>query len=147
MRTIGRRPYFAYGQNCVREAMRDRAPEASFTCSARLYGFRWVIAPCGYATVIPAAERSVYGLLWCISEGDEFGLDLAEGVGVGGYVKRQRKVNTRCGKQVEALVYETPSRHIGRIPMPGYVEDVIASLSGDDFVPRAYLEELSSWVR
>lgn len=147
MRSAERRPYFSYGQNCVREVMRIRAPEASFTCSARLDGFRWAIAPCGYATVIPAAARQVYGLMWCITECDEYGLDLAEGVGVGGYVKRKREVTTRCGKQVQALVYETPSRRIGRIPVPGYIEDIVAALSGDDFVPRTYLEELSSWLR
>ena len=147
MRSPERRAYFSYGQNCMREVMRDRAPEASFTCSARLYGFRWVIAPCGYATVVPATGRCIYGLLWCITESDEYGLDLAEGVGVGGYVKRLREVTTRCGKQIEALVYETPSRRVGRIPMAGYIEDIVAALGGDDFVPRAYLEELSSWVR
>jgi hypothetical protein len=147
MKSAERRSYFSYGQNTVREIMRDRAPEASFTCSARLDDFRWAIAPCGYATVVPATGRGVYGFLWCITKSDEYGLDLAEGVGVGGYVKRQRRVTTRCGKQIEALVYETPSRRIGRDPKPGYVEDVIASLSGDDFVPRTYLEDLSSWLR
>lgn len=148
MSTADRRAYFAYGSNTVREVMRDRAPEASFVCFARLDGFKWSIATCGYGTVIPANGRSVYGLLWCITAADEFALDLVEGVGVPeGYVKRRRTVVTQCGREVEALVYESLSRRIGRDPMPGYIEDIIAALSGDEFVPQAYLLELRAWLR
>ena len=147
MSAAGRSAYFAYGSNTVGEIMRDRAPEASFVCAARLDGFKWAIAPCGYATVISATGRCVFGSLWCITKSDEYGLDLAEGVGVGGYVKRQREVTTCCGKRIEALVYETPSRRIGRIPMPGYIEEIIYALSGDDFIPQAYLAELRAWLR
>ena len=146
MSISGRRADFPYGMNCVREVMRDRAPEASFVCSARLDGFRWAIAPCGYATVIPAMGRSVYGALWCITKRDEHGLDLAEGVDLGIYVKRQQTVVTCCGKEIDKLIYATRSRRIGRDPTPGYVEDIIAALSDDNFIPQAYLAELREWL-
>lgn len=148
MTAAHRRAYFAYGSNTVREVMRDRAPEASFVCFARLDGFKWSVATCGYATVVPATSRSVYGLLWCITGADEFALDHVEGVGLPeGYVKRQRTVVSRCDKEVYALVYEARSRRIDRDPMPGYVEDIISALSADDFVPQAYLAELRAWLR
>lgn len=148
MRSKHRRPYFAYGSNTVREVMRERAPEASFACSARLDGFKWAVAPCGYGTVLPALDRSVFGFLWCISAADEFALDLVEGVGLPeGYVRRERTVITRCGKEVGALVYEARSRRAGRDPIPDYVEAIVLALSEDEFVPREYLAELLTWVR
>lgn len=147
MKPTNRRAYFAYGSNTVREIMRARAPEASFVCSARLDGFRWIIAPCGYATVVPAAGRRVYGLLWCITRSDEYNLDLAEGVAIGGYAKRKRSVITCCGKEIMALVYETPSRRVGNRPVTGYVESILDALGSDEFIPSDYIAELLAWLR
>lgn len=147
MRSGGRRAYFAYGSNTVREIMRTRAPGASFVCSARLDHFQWVIAENGYASVAPKSGSAVFGLLWTITARDKLGLDLAEGVQIGAYVKRSREVITQCGKTLSALTYEVPSLKVGRRPQRGYVEEIITALTSDEFVPVAYLQELASWLR
>jgi len=147
MRSTERRSYFGYGSNVLADLMRIRAPGASYVCSAYLDDTRWVIAPCGYATVIPEVGKRTYGVVWTITKDDEHNLDLVEGVGFGGYIKKQRRVTTRCGKQIDALVYETPSRRIGRLPQPGYIEAILDALSSDDFIPARYLTELQSWLR
>lgn len=147
MKSTDRRTYFSFGQNCLPAVMRQRAPGASLICSGRIDDRQWIITPNGYASIVPKARSAVFGMLWSITATDEHGLDLAEGVSFGAYVKKKRKVVSRCAQSISALVYEVPSSRIGRHPQRGYIEGIIEALSADDFIPAAYLKELATWLR
>ncbi|KAF1813133.1 hypothetical protein P152DRAFT_379166, partial [Eremomyces bilateralis CBS 781.70] len=97
--------YFGYGSNMWQWQMSQRCPNSVYLGVGRLYGWRWIINERGYANVVElkagkdnrsdstsiqkqgregkdanAADNSVYGLVYTLTESDEANLDLIESV-------------------------------------------------------------------
>lgn len=69
--------YFAYGMNTNPEQMSGRCPGAKSLGRAVLHGYRFEFK--SFATIVPSVGESVEGVLWTITEPDEWALDMLEG--------------------------------------------------------------------
>lgn len=111
--------YFAYGSNMSTAQMVQRCPDCERVGKGKLLDYRWIIAPQGFASVVPAPGEEVEGIVWSISPADEIALDRFEDVHLGLYIKHQLSVVV-AGKRVEMLVYIDPESGVGA-PSPEYV--------------------------
>ena len=118
--------YFAYGSNMDVQQMAMRCPDATVLGVAKLGAHKFLINTHGVATVVPAKNRVVHGVLWEISERDEASLDRYEGVKAGFYRKARVRVQEVNGKGQEALIYFASDAQLG-LPRPGYLERVVAA--------------------
>lgn len=77
--------YFAYGSNMDERTLKDRCPSARFVAVAELLEHALmftrysVTRRCGVADVVPSPGRSVWGVLFHVSDADIRRLDLCEG--------------------------------------------------------------------
>ena len=69
--------YFAYGMNTNPKQMSSRCPGAKSLGRAVLHGYRFEFK--SFATIVPSVGESVEGVLWTITEPDEWALDMLEG--------------------------------------------------------------------
>ena len=121
--STAKRPYFGYGSNLNREAMRERCPDAEYLGVARLPGWTLHMDSNGYAT-IARTGGAVEGTLWLVSASDVASLDDYEGIDRGLYEKVELEV-AQGEKNVRALVYVSL-----RLPLtmetfrPAYLEDI-----------------------
>jgi gamma-glutamylcyclotransferase (GGCT)/AIG2-like uncharacterized protein YtfP len=69
--------YFAYGMNTNPNEMALRCPGAVALGPAILSGYRFEFK--SFATIVPSPKESVEGVLWTITEPDEWALDMLEG--------------------------------------------------------------------
>jgi gamma-glutamylcyclotransferase (GGCT)/AIG2-like uncharacterized protein YtfP len=138
------RPYFAYASNLVLDAMAQRCPGATPLGPAVLRHHRFRIARSGYATVVPARGAAVHGLLWRISSEDERRLDRYEEVSQGLYRRSVQPVETKDGRPIRALLYQTRDPAPGH-PRPGYLEPVIAAARMHGFPVQA-IDEIAAWL-
>lgn len=118
--------YFAYGSNMDVQQMAMRCPDATVLGVAKLGAHKFLINTHGVATVVPAKNRVVHGVLWEISERDEASLDRYEGVKAGFYRKETVRVQTMNGNELAALIYFAGDEQPGT-PRPGYLERVVAA--------------------
>lgn len=72
--------YFAYGSNINKTQMAYRCPDAVFQGSATLHDYRYIINRRGVATVVPHPGSQVTGILWSLTQADEYSMDRYEGV-------------------------------------------------------------------
>jgi gamma-glutamylcyclotransferase (GGCT)/AIG2-like uncharacterized protein YtfP len=129
--------YFAYGANMERDAMRARCPGATVLGTARLRGWRYVIAQ-GYGSVAPAPGASVHGVLWRLTPRDLAALNIFECLDSGLY--RRALLTVECRGARRALVYV--GRNSGRRrAMPGYQERLVAAAEHWQ-LPARYVEQL-----
>jgi gamma-glutamylcyclotransferase (GGCT)/AIG2-like uncharacterized protein YtfP len=130
--------YFAYGANMERGAMRVRCPGAVALGTARLAGWRYLIAE-GYGSVAPAPGATVYGVLWRLTPRDLAALNAFESLDSGLY--RRAVLTVEAGaRRVRALVY-VGNRRGKRRPMPGYQERLVAAAE-DWHLPASYVAAL-----
>ena len=134
--------HFAYGANMSRAVMRRYAPAARALGVATLAAHRFVITGDGYASVVPAAGRSVHGVLWRLTLRDRVTLDGWENV-AGGLYRAAMLLVVHEGRRVPALVYLARLREEGR-PKPGYMKTVIAA-AREWSLPAPYLHSLQQW--
>lgn len=118
--------YFAYGSNMDVQQMAMRCPDATVLGVAKLGAHKFLINTHGVATVVPAKNRVVHGVLWEISKRDEGSLDRYEGVASGFYRKGMVRVRMKSGNQTEVLIYFASDEQPGA-PRPGYLERVVAA--------------------
>jgi hypothetical protein len=107
--------YFAYGSNMDPAQMRQRCPSARFVAIAKLPDHRLAFTRhardrgCGTCDGIPEPGRSIWGVVFEVTEADLGCLDASEGYRPTGalsenaYVRKQGKV-CRDGKPDEPLV-------------------------------------------
>ena len=69
--------YFAYGMNTNLDQMNIRCPDAKPLGKAILDHYRFEFK--NYATIVPSYHDQVEGVLWAISDADEWALDILEG--------------------------------------------------------------------
>ena len=133
-------PYFAYGSNMDAHQMAIRCPGAERVGIAVLPDHRVLINAQGVGTVIPAKGKSVFGLLWRLSDQNVEALDAYEGVASGDYQREQVTVDVD-GAQIDALVYVAANVAPGK-PRAGYLE-VVLKAAAEVGLPESYLAELS----
>ena len=75
---MSRKEYFAYGSNLNFEQMAYRCPEATVVGTAKLEGYELAFRR-GYLSILPKEGASVEGLIWSVTDHDEFQLDCYEG--------------------------------------------------------------------
>ncbi len=136
--------YFAYGSNMDPTQMEFRCPGASPIGIGILQGFRFLINSRGVATIARDEGRSVYGVLWSISEEHERTLDRYEGVESNIYYRDFVSVETSPGGNQEALVYIDPVTDPGP-PKDGYLEKILTGARHFN-LPEKYIEDLTLWA-
>src|SRR5262249_18563709 len=136
--------HFAYGSNMNRALMQARCPDAHALGTAALSGWRFVIGPDGYASVIRQPGGRVHGVLWRLSARDAAAVNAYESIQSGLYLLRSLAV--RHGKRgVPALVYVARRQGEG-IPRPGYLDAVIEAAL-DWNLPPPYIRSIARWSR
>jgi hypothetical protein len=135
--------HFAYGSNMDRSIMRKHAPCAEPIGVASLAGHRFIITADGYASIEPARECGVHGVLWRLTPRDRVTLDAWENVAAGQY--RATTLTVSCGgRRRPALVYMARPRRTGW-PKNGYMELVLAAARAWQ-LPSAYIASLQRWL-
>jgi gamma-glutamylcyclotransferase (GGCT)/AIG2-like uncharacterized protein YtfP len=130
--------YFAYGANMERAAMARRCPGATVLGTARLRGWRYVIAD-GYGSIAPTPGSCVFGVLWRLTPRDLAALNAFESLDSGLY--RRAMLTVEAGAtRVRALVY-VGNRRGKRRPMPGYQERLVAAAEQWQ-LPLSYVGQL-----
>ena len=136
--------YFAYGSNMDRTQMHHRCPGAAVVGTARLREHRFLINRRGVASVVPAAARDVYGVLWDITQPHERALDNYEGIAAGWYYKTVVEVESTAGDTQSAMIYIACDQVEG-LPRHGYMQKIVAA--AEDFsLPEAYVGKLRAWL-
>jgi cation transport regulator ChaC len=136
--------HFAYGSNMDSTAMRRRCPGAVAIGVGRLNGWRFIIMHGGYASVVPNAGASVYGVLWRVMPRDLAALRAYEALDSGLYHRRTLPVRL-AGRNVPALVYVGHTRVPGR-PRVGYQEGIVIPSAREWGLPERYVAELTRWA-
>jgi gamma-glutamylcyclotransferase len=106
--------YFAYGSNMSDEQIRQRCPSHQFVAVAKLADFKLAFTRhspkrgCGVADVVPAPGKSVWGVVFDMSEADLAALDRHEGVHANppAYVRKNVQVRASDSQLVDAITYE-----------------------------------------
>jgi gamma-glutamylcyclotransferase (GGCT)/AIG2-like uncharacterized protein YtfP len=124
-------------------AMRLRCPGAKLLGTATLKGYRFQIGRDGFATVGPAAGKTVFGALWRLTLRDLRALDAYEDIARGLYTRTTMDVRPSRGGTVPAILYLAARSQSGR-PQKGYLRGVIASARTLNF-PAAYRREIARW--
>jgi gamma-glutamylcyclotransferase (GGCT)/AIG2-like uncharacterized protein YtfP len=135
--------HFAYGSNMHRAIMRKHAPAADPVGVATLKNYRFVVTADGYASVEPAPEKSVYGLVWRLTPRDRVTLDAWENV-AGGLYRAETLPVHRDGHHISALVYVARDRPAGK-PRSGYMEVVVEAARALE-LPPDYIASLEEWL-
>ena len=108
--------YFAYGMNTNPEEMSYRCPGAIALGRATLPGHRLEFK--SFATIVPSPKDSVEGVLWTITEPDEWALDVLEGYPEF-YDKKTVSVEHKDQPYI-AMTYIMGPREKGYAPSDGY---------------------------
>jgi gamma-glutamylcyclotransferase (GGCT)/AIG2-like uncharacterized protein YtfP len=135
--------YFAYGSNMHRAVMRKHAPGAAPVGVATLSNYRFIVTTDGYASVAPAADHRVHGLLWRITPHDRTTLDAWENV-EGGLYRAETLPVLQAAETFPALVYIARERPVGP-PRAGYMELVVEAARALE-LPADYIETLEGWL-
>ena len=141
--------YFAYGSNINLDQMAFRCPDSDVIGPATLDGYKLVFRYSGVATIEEAAGGKVEGLLWRITEDDEYELDQYEGY-PRLYEKETITVTDRNGIDYEVMAYvmtdayvrypAIPSRYYYNAILEGYRENGLHPRSLELALREAYAE-------
>ncbi|MBI1385674.1 MAG: gamma-glutamylcyclotransferase [Rhizobiales bacterium] len=131
------RLYFAYGSNMSPGQMARRCPGSKAVGRAVLHGWRFNITKRGSASIVPAPEGAVHGVLWRVSPAHVHTLDLYEGVAVRNYVRRTVQIATPDGHYRTALTYVGTHRLTGR-PRVAYMTTAVLPGARAFDLPQGY---------
>jgi gamma-glutamylcyclotransferase (GGCT)/AIG2-like uncharacterized protein YtfP len=134
--------YFAYGSNMDAAAMAARCPRSRLMGRGRLAGFRTVLMPSGFVSVMPDRRMSVHGVLWDVAVGDVAALDRYEDVVHGLYAKKNLLILREPVGSARALVYVGARPDLGAASR-GYFEGVLAAARAQA-LPGVYIDYLTS---
>jgi hypothetical protein len=134
--------HFAYGLNMSRPLMRARCPNARAIGSITVSGWRFVIAPDGFASLVRRPGSRVHGVLWRLSTRDVAAINAYENVQSGLYLRRRLPV--RLKHSATALVYIARRQGTGT-PRPGYINQVVEA-ARDWKLPQPYIRSLARWA-
>lgn len=134
--------YFSYGANMDPVHMAEHCPGALRIGPAILPDHAFGIAAGHYGTVRAAPGRSVHGVLWRLTPGDEAALDEFEGVAKGFYRKDTAPVRASTGERHAAMLYRPVDDRPGTASRR-YLERIIEVATLLEF-PPSYLAELKA---
>jgi hypothetical protein len=134
--------HFAYGSNMSRPHMRARCPDASAVGTMTLSGWRFVIGPDGFASIVRRPGSRVHGVLWRLSPRDVAAINAYENVQSGLYLPRRLLV--RQNPPATALVYIARRQGTGT-PRPGYIDQVVEA-ARDWKLPPPYIRSIARWA-
>ncbi len=97
--------YFAYGSNLDPDQFKMRCPSSQKIDRATLADHQLLFSNRGYATIRPAKNNTVYGVVYELSREDAIELDRFEGVASNLYREEQKIVTLFSGLPKEAMVY------------------------------------------
>ena len=135
--------YFAYGMNTNKDEMAYRCPGARALGAARLDGYRLEFK--SYATIVPSPKDSVEGVLWSITESDEWALDMLEG-----YPEFYQKISvavTQNDIKHIAMTYIMTPREQNHAPSDGYYSMVSEGYQQFGLRQRQLLEAKSRSIK
>jgi gamma-glutamylcyclotransferase len=135
--------YFAYGMNTNREEMAYRCPGARALGTAQLAGYRLEFK--NYATIVPSPKESVEGVLWSITESDEWALDMLEG-----YPEFYQKITvavTQNDIKYIAMTYIMTPREQGHAPSDSYYNMVSEGYQSFGLSQQQLLEAKSRSIK
>ena len=135
--------YFAYGSNMDVAAMATRCPGAVFVGTGRVDGHAFRVNRNHHATILPAAGKSVHGVLWTITPTDQAALDEYEGVAIALYRRHEVTVTLGDGGKVVALTYL--ARNIEATPTSGAYFEALLAAARRVGLPAEYVGELEGW--
>ena len=147
--------YFAYGSNMDWAQMKERCPSALFVGIARLADHRLAFSRasrtrgCGVADVVPETGRSVWGVVYQLSELDVGALDKSEGDRPGrarnSYWRRVCMVflDGDENRPVTAQTYFAEPEPNPPLPNQGY-KDLILGGARHWHLPAEYIAELEA---
>jgi len=123
--------YFAYGSNCANEEMQARCPNATAIGIAVIEDYQ--LKTYMHSTVEPTKGKTTQGVVWLITDEDEFQLDLYEG-----YPRYYNKttVNTEYG---EALMYIMADDHCYGEPSDSYSKRVLSAYKAWNIPAEQYI--------
>ena len=110
--------------------------------TARLDGWDLTIAP--RATLIPAPERSVYGIAARLTHGELDRLYAKDFFGFGAYLPEAVLLTDAEGRALPALTYVAWQPEGGR-PAPDYVEKIL-SVAREHAFPEEYVLHVRSFI-
>ncbi len=137
--------YFAYGSNLSRSQMKSRAGQIFEERPARLENYELVFnkkarGGSGTGNIRPAAGRTVYGVLYRISEPALRSLDRFEGV-----PQHYRRIEVTAvdydGNKVNAQAYIATKVESGLRPAPHYLQSVLQGAE-EHHLPADYIESI-----
>jgi gamma-glutamylcyclotransferase (GGCT)/AIG2-like uncharacterized protein YtfP len=147
---------FAYGSNMDFTQMRERCPSAVFVCIAVLKDHRLgftrksISRGCGVADVVPANGKSVWGVVYNITEADREVLDAKEGYkptrteNQNAYNRRSVPVNPN-GEETPTLVEIYFAVPQANPPLPNQTyKDLIVNGAKHWNLPADYIAELEA---
>ena len=119
--------------------MARRCPGARLLGSARLSGYRFVIARAGYAGLEPDAASDVHGVIWDLTAEHVAALDDYEGIEEGLY--RKAVFSIEGGP---TLIYVPADRARGK-PEGTYLGGIVSAARYHGF-PGQYVREIEQWL-
>ena len=145
--------YFAYGSNMLTRRLTDssRAPSAVACGIAKAPGFvvrfhKVGADGSGKCTLVATSHdaAAAFGVLYEVADADAESLDRAEGVHVGGYVRRAVRLRLSAERVVDAMTYVAGERHLDAscVPFDWYRDLVVAGAIEHGLPPR-YVEQLA----
>lgn len=144
--------YFAYGSNINLNQVAVRCPDAKVVEPAVLENYELLFrgngSSFGVATIAPKEGSQVQGILWKITPYCEMSLDIYEGY-PRLYEKQAIMLNTKSGKQVQAMVY-VMTREKERVPsMPtrGYFSGILEGFQQNGLPVKSLEKAISKLAR
>ena len=142
------RLYFAYGSNMSVQQMRARCPGAVLVGPAELHGWRFFVNRRGTASIKPNRNSVVHGLVWRVGPTCRKTLDRFEGIRLGHYFVRHVTLildGHHGHPQALGFVYVGAHLQEGR-PVRAYLDGVVIPAAERAALPKAYVDELRSWL-
>ena len=141
--------YFAFGSNLDQDQMRARCPDARLLGVAELRGYQLAftiyspLRKCGCADILPVAGKSVFGLLYELTDDDLARMDEFEGHPF--HYQRLTVDVMLDGKIVAAETYAVGEKKEGLRPSSEYLALIRNAAERFGF-PEAYRDELANIV-
>ena len=142
---------FAYGSNMDCAQMRERCPSTKFVCIASFKDHQLAFTRksrnrgCGVADVVSSHGKTVWGVVFDISENDLLTLDRNEGVNSNSYVRRTETIfqNGDESKLLNVFIYFAVPQDNPPLPNQEYKGLIV---SGAKFwnLPADYVLELEN---
>ena len=119
--------------------MHERCPSSILLGVGELIGYKFIIGPRGYASIVQERNKTVYGAVWELTEIDVTTLDSYEGMAQHLYRKEVMTINHE-NRPMQCLVYIENS--VGHLTSSEAYKDRILSGASSIELPLTYQQEI-----